>query len=327
MKSAANADAPNLRERKLNWSAVRRFPQLSILLAFIVLFVILSISTESFFSANNIMNVLRQASTLMIVAIGMTFVLISGGIDLSIGSVACLAGTITAGLMVKSGLPVLIALLLGILLGVIIGIFNGVVISKLRIPPFIATLAMMSTARGAALIYSGGYPITSLPDEALILGRGYILNVPVPVIFMITVVILAWIALLMTKFGRYTFAIGGNEECARLSGIKVDITKISVYAISGACAALTGILPTMRLASSQPTLGDGLEMDAIAAVVLGGTSLFGGRGYILGTIIGTLFLTVLSNGLNILEINSFWQQFLKGIILIVAVSLYKKRKE
>jgi ribose transport system permease protein len=310
-----------------SWSLMRRFPQFSILIAFVILFVFLSVSTEAFFSVKNLINVLRQASTQMIVAIGMTFVLILGGIDLSVGSVACLSGTITAGMMVKNAIPTPFALLLGVLLGVLIGIINGVIIAKVKIPPFIVTLAMMSTARGAALIYSGGYPITNMPEDALFLGRGYIADIPVPVIIMIILVATAWVVLLMTKFGRHTYAIGGNEECARLSGIKVERTKIAVYAISGASAAITGILLTMRLASSQPTLGDGLELDAIAAVVLGGTSLFGGRGYVLGTILGTLFLTVLGNGLNILSINSFWQQFLKGIILVIAVSLYEKRKK
>ena len=327
MKTSVDSEVMEANSKKTSGSPLRRFPQFSILLAFIVLFLFLTFATDAFFSFKNLINVLRQASTQMIVAIGMTFVLILGGIDLSIGSVACLAGTLTAGLMVKNSVPTVIALILGVLIGVVIGIINGVIISKLKIPPFIATLAMLSTARGAALIYSGGYPITNMPDDALFLGRGYILGIPVPVIIMIILVTLAWITLLATKFGRHTFAIGGNEECARLSGIKVSMTKIGVYAMSGAGAAITGILLTMRLASSQPTLGDGLELDAIAAVVLGGTSLNGGRGYVFGTVIGSLFLTVLGNGLNILGINSFWQQFLKGIILVIAISLYEKKKK
>lgn len=314
-------------QSQTTWGLLRRFPQFSILLTFVILFIFLSFATDAFFSVANLINVLRQASTQMIVSIGMTFVLILGGIDLSVGSVACLTGTMTAGLMVRSNVPTALALLIGVLLGIVIGIINGVIISKVKIPPFIATLAMMSTARGAALIYSGGYPITNMPEDALFLGRGYIGGIPVPVIIMVLLVVLAWVTLTSTKFGRHTYAIGGNEECARLSGIKVDRTKIAVYAISGASAAITGILLTMRLASSQPTLGNGLELDAIAAVVLGGTSLFGGRGYVLGTILGALFLTVLGNGLNILSVGSFWQQFLKGIILIIAVSLYEKRKK
>ncbi|MEA4854131.1 MAG: ABC transporter permease [Christensenella sp.] len=306
------------------WGKIKRFPQLSIVCAFIVLFVIMAVATDTFFTASNLINILRQVSPTLIVAVGTTFVLILGGIDLSVGSVACLSGTLAAGFMTTNGIPVVLALLLALGVGAGIGFINGLIIAKIKIPAFIVTLALMSTARGLALVYTGGYPITNIPEEALQLGRGYLGAVPIPVIIMIIVVAIAWIVLSSTKFGRHVFATGGNEECARLSGIKVDVTKIAVYTIGGLTAGLTGILLTMRLASGQPTLGQGMELDAIAAVVLGGTSLTGGKGYVFGTIIGCMFMTLLANGFNILGISSFWQQVFTGIILLVAVSLYEK---
>jgi ribose transport system permease protein len=306
---------------------ILRFPQLSIVIAFIVLFVVMTIATDSFFTLSNLINVTRQASTSLIVAAGMTFVLILGGIDLSVGSVACLAGTLAAGFMTKNGIAVFPSVLLGLGAGIGIGVINGVMVAKVKIPAFIVTLALMTTARGLALVYTGGYPVTKIPEEALMLGRGYIGDIPVPVIIMIVVVLVLWIVLTSTKFGRHIYAIGGNEECARLSGIKVVGTKISVYAISGFMAALTGILLTMRLASGQPTLGEGMEMDAIAAAVLGGTSLAGGKGSLFGTLIGCFFLTLMINGFNILGISSFYQQVFTGIILLVAVSLYERNNK
>ena len=306
------------------WGKIKHFPQLSIVCAFIVLFVVLSITSQSFFTESNLINVVRQASPPLIVAIGMTFVLILGGIDLSVGSVACLSGTLAAGFMTTNGMPIIAAILLALVIGAGIGFINGLIIAKIKIPAFIVTLALMSTARGLALVYTGGRPITNIPEEALQLGRGYVGAIPIPVIIMIIVVAIAWIVLSSTKFGRHVFATGGNEECARLSGIKVDGTKIAVYTISGFTAGLTGVLLTMRLASGQPTLGQGMELDAIAAVVLGGTTLTGGKGFIFGTIIGCMFMQLLSNGFNILGISSFWQQVFTGIILLVAVSLYEK---
>jgi ribose transport system permease protein len=303
---------------------IKRFPQLSILGAFIVLFIVLAISSDSFLTSSNLINVVRQASPSLIVAIGMTFVLVLGEIDLSVGSVACLSGTLSAGLMTTNGLPIIGALLLGLGVGAGIGFLNGFIIAQIKIPSFIVTLALMSTARGLALVYTGGRPITNIPDTALALGRGYVGAMPIPIILMLVIVAIAWIVLVSTRFGRHVFASGGNEECARLSGIKVYWTKIAVFTISGFTAGLAGVLLTMRLASGQPTLGQGMELDAIAAVVLGGTALTGGKGYIFGTIIGCLFMQLLSNGFNILGISSFWQQVFTGIILVIAVSLYEK---
>lgn len=305
------------------WKRITSFPQFGIMLVFIGLFVVLAIAANTnFLNGNNLINVLRQGSAEMVVAVGMTFVLILGGIDLSVASVANLCGTICAGLMVEAGLDMGIAISLSILLGIGLGFINGIIIAKLKIMPFITTLAMMTSAMGVSLLYSGGLPINQLPESFTNIGRGTVAGIPVSVIIMIAVIVVAWIVLSKTVFGRRIYATGGNEEAARLSGIKVDQIKITVYCICGALAALTGIIYTARLASSQPTMAQGLELQAISAVCLGGTSLLGGRGYILGTIFGTMFLTVLRNGLNILNVSSYWQQLLTGIILVVAVVLY-----
>lgn len=323
---ANGCDKSFITKCRMVMESFKKFPQYGIVIVFCLMFIILSVSTEAFFSYGNILNVLRQASAQMIVAVGMTFVLILGGIDLSVGSVACLAGTLAAGFMVHNHLNTPFAILLSLVIGILVGLINGLVVAEFKIPAFIATLAMMSTARGASLIYSGGYPISGIPDDAMFIGRGYLLGIPIPVIVMLVIIAIAWIVLTTTKFGRYVYAIGGNEEAARLSGVKVNLLKISVYALSGLTASMTGVLLTTRLASSQPTLGQGMELDAIAAVVLGGTSLFGGRGYIFGTVIGGLFLAVLRNGLNILGVSSFWQMAVTGVILVMAVSLYERRR-
>jgi ribose transport system permease protein len=301
------------------------FPQFSILAVLVVMFVFLSVTTSSFLSVSNMINILRQTTMILIVAGGMTYVLILGEIDLSVGSLACFLGTLVAGFIVQNHIPVIPAFFMGLVLGAFMGVVSGWLIAKIHLPSFIVTLAMMSTARGLALVYSGGYPITNMPKFALWFGRGYVGPIPVPVVITTIVIGIGWCALALTRFGRYVYAIGGNAECAKLSGVKIDKIKIIVFAVSGFTASLTGILLTMRLASSQPTLGDGMELDAITAVVLGGTLLTGGRGSLAGTVIGSLFLNVLGNGLNIIGINSFWQQVIKGIVLILAVCFYKTR--
>lgn len=310
---------------------LKNFPQLSILIALIGMLIIFGCMSNVFFSVENVINVLRQASTSMIVAVGMTFVLILGGIDLSIGSISCLTGMLAAGMMVGYGggavMPVGGAVVLAVLVGVAFGVINGVVITALKLPPFIVTLATMSTVRGIAYVYTAGVTIANIPQEAIKIGRGYVGAIPIPVIIMLVVVIIAWVMLAYTKFGRHVQAIGGNEECARLSGVKIGRTKILVYTMNGLCAAIAGIILTMRMGSGQPTLAEGMEMDAITAAVLGGTSISGGKGSILGTIIGCIFLTFMTNGFNMVGISSYWQQIFKGIILIVAISLYNSKKK
>lgn len=318
-----NKEAP---KSKIYWERISKFPQFSIIVAMILLLIIFSFISDSFFTFNNIINVLRQASPTIVVSIGMTYVFILGGMDLSVGSTACLSGLIAAGLMTGQNggqpIPAFVALIAALLVGTFIGVLNGVIITTIKLPPFIVTLALMSTVRGVALVYTNGITISKLPEGALELGRGYVGPIPIPVIIMAVILVIAWIVLSSTRFGRYIYAIGGNEECTRLSGINVNRVKRIVYSISGLCAAITGILLTMRLGSGQPTLAEGLEMDAITAVVLGGTAISGGRGYMLGTLLGCIFLTFLGNGFNIIGVSSFWQQILKGVILIVAISLY-----
>lgn len=301
---------------------MKRVPQWKILLAFILMVIAFCCTADGFMTGGNLVNVLRQSSTEMIVAMGMTFVLLIGGIDLSVGKVAMLAGTITATMLVR-GTSIAVAILAGMLAGAICGFVNGVVVAKLNIPPFITTLAMMNVAEGIALLYCGGKQISGLPDGFKVIGRGYLLGIPVAVWIMLVVIIVWAILMNKTTYGKRMVAIGGNQDVARLSGISVNKIKISVYVISGLMAALTGIIYTARFASSQPTLGDGLEMNAIAAAVLGGTSLSGGRGSVLGTVIGTFFLMTMSNGLNLLGVTSFWQMIIKGALIVVSVILYE----
>ncbi len=301
------------------------FPQFGILIVFIGLVIVLGCAAgRVFLTGDNFVNILRQTSAQLIVAAGMTFVLILGGIDLSVGSIANLCGTLSAGFIVNAGMPMIPAIVLAILIGLGLGLVNGIVIAKLNIQPFIMTLAMMSSAKGLALLYSGGKPISGLPAEYVEMGRGYVGAIPIISIIMIAVVVVLWLVLARTRFGRRIYAAGGNEECARLSGINIDKIKITTYVICAFCAALTGIVFTARVGSAQPASAEGLEMDAISAVVLGGTTLTGGKGYMLGTIIGAFFLIVLTNGFNIVGLSSYWQQVLKGIILVVAVVLYTK---
>ena len=306
---------------------LKEFPQLSICAGYIIMFILLTALSEDFLTTRNLLNVLSQTSSTMIVAVGMTFVLITGGIDLSVGSVAALSATLSVAFMVNYQLPVAISLLLGLLVGIACGFINGLIISKLNLPAFIVTLAMMSSARGAALVYTNGKTIVGVPDSAIKFGQGYLFSIiPIPVVVMAIILVIAGIFITKTVFSRYIYAVGGNEECAKLSGINVNRVKLVVYSLSGLGAAIAGIIMTMRLASGQPTLGEGLEMDAIAACVLGGTSLSGGKGFLFGTIIGSVFLTTLSNGLNLMGVSSYMQQVLKGLIIVAAVCMYERKK-
>lgn len=291
--------------------------------------IVLSILSPAFLTTENILNVLRQVSTNANLAIGMTLAIIICGIDLSVGSILAISGTLSAGLITFSGLPVPVAVLLGVILGTLLGLFNGTIIAKTGIPPFIVTLAMMQIARGAAYVYTGGMPVRTLEPGFNNLGIGYLGPIPLPIIY--TVVLVAFMAILLnkTKFGRYVYAVGGNREAAKFSGINVARVEILVYTLLGFLSAITGIVLCARMYSGQPTAGNGAEMDAIAAVVLGGTSFSGGRGKIGGTIIGVLIIGVLNNGLNLLNISSFWQLIAKGAVILLAVyiDVLKKRNQ
>ncbi len=292
----------------------------------LLIVVIISIMSPSFLTLNNLFNVLRQVSINALIAFGMTFVILTGGIDLSVGSILALTGAVTAGMM-SSGMDPLLAMLLGVLLGVVLGAINGLIIAKGKVAPFIATLATMTIFRGLTLVYTEGRPISGLGDSAIftLLGKGYFFGIPVPVITMSITFAVLYFILKKTTFGRRVYAVGGNEEASRLSGINVDRIKIYVYSLAGGLTAVASLILTSRLNSAQPTAGNMFELDAIAAVVLGGTSLTGGRGWIVGTLVGALIIGVLNNGLNLIGVSSFFQQVVKGAVILIAVLLDRKK--
>ncbi|MBQ9389953.1 MAG: ABC transporter permease [Synergistaceae bacterium] len=310
---------------------VRYFKEnMGTLIGLLAMCLILSFTTNGvFYSQRNLVNVLRQVSSNACLAFGMTFAIITGGIDLSVGSILALSGTLSAGFIVNSGFSVEQAVIAAIVIGTLLGLFNGFVIAKTTIPPFIVTLAMMQIARGAAYIYSNGQPIRAMIPEYMIIGTGYLGSIPYPVIYMIVFLIICVVLLSKTRFGRHVYAVGGNDKAAIFSGVNVARTKMLVYTMSGFLAAFTGVVLCARMAPGQPTAGQSFEMDAIAATVLGGTSMSGGVGKIGSTMIGVLIIGVLNNGLNLLGLNSFWQQIAKGIVILLAVyvDMLKKRRK
>lgn len=305
----------------------KRMTEMGPLIGLVVIVVILGILSDKFFTLSNIFNLLRQISVNALIAFGMTFVILTAGIDLSVGSLLALGSALTAGLL-SSGMDPILSILIGLLIGFSLGALNGIIIAKGKVAPFIATLATMTIFRGATLVYTDGKPITGLSDSVFfeIIGKGYLFGIPFPAIIMIVVFIILFFILRNTVFGRQVYAIGGNEEASTLSGIKSDRVKIWVYAITGMLSVLAGIIIMSRLNSAQPTAGTMYELDAIAAVVIGGTSLAGGRGKITGTLIGALIIGVIDNGLNLLNISSFYQQIVKGGVILLAVMLDRRSK-
>ena len=301
--------------------------------ALVVLCLFLAIypkTSSSFLKQSNIFNVLRQISSNLYLACGMTMVIILGGIDLSVGSVIALAGCVAAGGVVRYNLPIAVAVVLGVLIGVLIGAFNGFVISKTTIPPFIVTLATMNIAKGLAYVYTGGSPVRVVSKEWQFLGAGYVWggSVPTPVVILVVVLIVTALLMNRTKFGRHIYAVGGNQQAAMFSGINTASVRFWVHVYTGLMAGLAGVVLASRMYSGQPTAGEGAEMDAIAAVVVGGTSMAGGSGKIGGTIIGALIIGVLNNGLNLMNVNSFWQYVVKGIVILLAVFIdYLRHKK
>ena len=292
-----------------------------IIYAVITLVIILSIFSDVFFSAQNLINVLRQSSMIAIIAVGVFFTIVAGGIDISVGSTVALSGIMMAKVIVDYKMPVFIGVLAGLVVGTAIGFVNGHLVTKRRIPPFVATLGIMGAVRGLTYVITDAYPVSGLPKGIYFIGRGYVGPIPVPVIIMIIVYIFAYIVAEHTRAGRFIFAIGGNEEAAHLSGIKVDRYKLFAYMTSGGLAALSGIILVSRLASGQPNAGIGYEFEAITAAVVGGTSLYGGKGTIPGVFLGAIFIAILLNGMVLLNISSYYQQMLKGIVLILAVMI------
>ncbi|PTQ52790.1 MAG: Ribose ABC transport system, permease protein RbsC [Hydrogenibacillus schlegelii] len=294
------------------------------LLGLIVLSVALALTTPHFLTVNNILNVLRQVSINALIALGMTFVILTGGIDLSVGSMLALSGALAAG-MIHGGVPAVLAVALALFAGAAMGAANGVLVARGRLAPFIVTLATMTVYRGLTLVYTDGRPITGLGDAFGVIGRGYLFDLPLPVLWLGLGFAGSYLLLNSTVFGRHVYAVGGNEEAALHSGVATDRIKIWVYTISGLTAAAGGIILTSRLNSAQPTAGMGYELDAIAAVVLGGTSLSGGRGTLGGTLVGALIIGVLNNGLNLLNVSSFYQQVVKGAVILLAVLLDRSK--
>ncbi|NPV53148.1 MAG: ribose ABC transporter permease [Firmicutes bacterium] len=288
--------------------------------------VVLSFMSPVFLTVSNLTNVVRQISMNGILAAGMTMVIITAGIDLSVGSQVALTGAIVAGLQPHG---TWVAVFAGLLLGAFLGFTNGFIISKGGIPPFIVSVGMLTAARGLTLIYTGGRPIYDLNEDFRFIGAGYAGPIPVPVIILAVVLLICHFLLSSTVFGREVYAIGGNEEAARYSGIDIDKRRMTVYTIMGILCAITGIVLTSRLNSADPTAGMGFELDAIAAVIIGGTSLFGGEGTILGTLIGALIIGVLNNGFNLLNVSSYYQQIFKGVIIVGAVLMdsYARKRQ
>ena len=307
------------------------------LIALFLLCLGLSILSDKFLSVSNLWNVMRQISVNICISTGMTLIVLTAGIDLSVGSILALCGAITAGLLKNGievpsnnlyiGFTILGAMLAGILTGSALGAFNGWTITKFKVPPFVSTLAMLTVARGLTMLWTQGFPISGLGDTFLYFGTGWFLGIPVPVWISGIIVIVAVFVTNKTRLGRYIYAIGGNESAAKLSGINVNKVKITVYTIAGALAAIGGLLVTSRLDSAQPNAGISYELDSIAAVVIGGTSLSGGRGSILGTVQGAIIIGVLNNGLVLLNVSPFWQQVVKGLVILLAVIIDKSNSK
>lgn len=298
----------------------------------IILVAVISAMTPAFMNPRNILNVIRQISVIGVIALGVTIVIITKGIDLSSGSVLAVAAVVAASLSQRSDwaarmypglpeLPVIIPILVALALGAFAGFVNGSLIAKTNIPPFIATLGMMIVARGVALLYADGRPVSSLTEAYNFIGQGEVLGVPVPVIILVLMAGVSYFLLNYTRFGKYAYAIGGNEKAAHVSGINVGKYKILVYTYAGFLAGLAGIILSSRISSGQPGLGVSYELDAIAAATIGGTSHSGGIGTIGGTIVGALIIGVLNNGLDLLNVSAYWQQIIKGVIIVGAVIL------
>jgi ribose transport system permease protein len=301
------------------------------LVAFGLLVIGFSIASDQFLTVDNGLNVLRQISINLCLSIGMTMIILSGGIDLSVGSVLALSGAVAAGLL-KNGLALpgtgymleftaFGACIAGIFVGMVLGWHNAFFITWLGVPPFIATLAMLTIARGLTMLWMGGFPITGLGAEFNFIGVGYWLGVPMPVWFSAVLAAIFVVVTRRTRFGRYLYAVGGNERAALLSGVNVRRVKSIAYILGGALAAVAGLLLSARLDAADPRMGMGYELDAIAAVVIGGTSLSGGRGSIMGTVLGCLIIGVLNNGLVLLDVSPYWQLVIKGYVILLAVAI------
>ncbi|MCT3525242.1 ABC transporter permease [Latilactobacillus curvatus] len=312
------------------FSAQKFISKLGPVLALLVLAVAVSVMNMSFLAPSNLLNLLRQVSINALIAFGMTFVILTGGIDLSVGSILALSGAISA-YMIQAGVSPAISIAIGMLTGALFGLINGILVAYGKAAPFIATLATMTIFRGGTYVFTNGNPITGTKiNESFLfqfMGRGYLFGIPFPIIIMLIAFGILYVVLHKTTFGRKTYALGGNEEAAYVAGVNTKKVTMIIYTLSGLMASVAGVILTSRLSSAQPDAGTSYEMDAIAAVVLGGTSLAGGKGRIFGTLIGALIIGTLNNGMNLLGISSFYQQIVKGIVIIVAVLLDRRESK
>lgn len=302
--------------------------RVGILMVLILLVVLMSIFAPNFNRVDNLLNIARSISVNAILAAGLTFVILTGGIDLSVGSIVAVSGVV-AVIAAIAGVPAPVAVVIGMAVGGACGLANGVLTAYLALAPFIVTLGTMTFLRGLAYTITNGQPIVSSDLNFKDLGNGYLLGIPIPVIAMVAVFLVAWFVLERTRYGRHVYAVGGNAQAARLAGVQVNRIILSVYVVAGICAGLAGVIFSARVISAQPTAGTGYELDAIAAVVLGGTSLVGGRGRIVGTLIGAVILGVLTTGLILLNVQFFTQLLIKGVVIILAVAIdsLKQRPE
>ena len=318
--------ANNTRQKFKNFAS-----NYTILMMFIIFCIIMIFASEYFATWRNIRNILRQTSINGLLSIGMTFVILTGGIDLSVGSVLAFGGVVSASLVSKaSGGEIYsptVAIMAAMGVGIIMGAITGILVAKWKVAPFVASLGMLSVARGLTYIYTDGMPIPKIDRAFLFIGKGSVLGLPMPVFIFAIVVLISYIVLKKTRYGRYIYAVGGNEQSARISGINTKLIIFSVYVISGLLAAFGGAILTARTTAGLPQAGQSYELDAIAAVVIGGTSLKGGQGSLVGTVIGALIIGVVNNGLDILGVSSYYQQVVKGSIIVIAVLIDSIKKK
>ncbi|WP_018924500.1 ABC transporter permease [Salsuginibacillus kocurii] len=303
--------------------------EIILLLVLIALIAFFALMSDNFLTGSNFINIIRQAAMLGIIAAGMTMVLLIGGIDLSVASNVALTSVIAA-LSMAAGIDPILAVLIGVAVGTTVGMVNGLIVTKIGIPALITTLGMMTIVRGAAFVSTDGYPVFDFPDTMRWIGTGHVLQIPVPAIIMAIVFIVVWFILYRTKLGRHIYALGGNQEAAHLSGINIFKVKMFVYMTSGFCSGIAGIILLGRLNSGQPNALQAFELEVVTAVVLGGVSIFGGQGKLLGVFLGVLILGVLANGLVILNVGEFYQMVITGLVLLIAVGMdriYNKKKD
>ena len=307
------------------------------LIAIVLMVFVISMLSDKFLTTDNGLNILRQISVNLCLSIGMTLIILTSGIDLSVGAILALSSAIAAGLL-KNGIPiaplgvaldftVFGAIVAGLLAGAACGLFNGLAITRFKLPPFVATLGMFSIARGLTMLWTGGFPITGLGPEFGSIGIGIITGIPVPVWIGGCLMVVFFVLTRRTRFGRYIYAIGGNERAALLTGLPVERVKVAVYTLGGMLSAVAGLIVSARLDSAQPNAGLGYELDSIAAVVIGGTSLSGGRGSVFGTLLGCLIIGILNNGLFLLNVSPFWQQVVKGFVILAAVAIDRMHQQ